>query len=66
MDLALGGNVVAKNVTPKWTVWNPKTVSAEIKRHKKASRRAYKQYLKSGDVRDFNRSQRKITNFDFD
>lgn len=66
MDLVLGSHVVAKNVTPKWTVWNPKTVSNEIKRHKKAARRAYKQYLKSGDVRDFNRSQRKITQFDFD
>lgn len=66
MDLSLGSHVVAKNVTPKWTVWNPKTVSKEIKRHKRVSRRVYKQYLKTGDIRDFNRSQRKITNFDFD
>lgn len=59
-------NIVAKNLKPKYTIWNPKTVIEDIKIHKRHARRSYKQYLRTGRIQDFNRSQRKITNWDFD
>lgn len=66
MDFEIGNYVVGKDLHPKWTIWNPKTVTKHIKNHKKASRRSYKQYLKSGDIRQFNKSQKMITRWDFD
>ena len=66
MDFELGINIVGKDLHPIYTIWNPKTVSKNIKAHKKSARRSYKQYLKSGDVRQFNKSQRMITRRDFD
>jgi hypothetical protein len=66
MDYYLGGNIVVKDLRPIWTLWNPITVSKNIKAHKRKSRRIYRQYLKTGNIRDFDRSQRKITRWDFD
>lgn len=57
---------VTKNYKPKWTIWNRKTVRKHVIEQKRYCRRAYKQYLKTGSIRDFNRSQRQITNWDFD
>jgi len=57
---------VAKNCKPRWTRWNPKTVQEDILLHKRRTRRAFKQYLRTGDIRDFDRSQKLITNWDFD
>lgn len=65
-DYELGEYIVAKDLKPIWTIWNPKTVAKDIKTHKKRARRSYKQYLKTGDIRNFNKSQRKITRWDFD
>jgi hypothetical protein len=66
MDFYLGNYVVAKDLHPKWTIWNPSTVNADVKAHKRRARRAYRQYLKTGAIKDFNRSQKKITRWDFD
>ena len=57
---------VAKYYKPRWTIWSPKLVSDEVIAHKRRTRRAYKQYLRTGSMRDFDRSQRIITNWDFD
>jgi hypothetical protein len=66
MDIEIGSYIVGKDLRPKYTIWNPKTVSKEVKRHKKTARRSYKLYLKNGDIRQFNKSQRMITRRDFD
>jgi len=57
---------VAKYYKPRWTIWNPKTVQEEVKLHKRRTRRAFKQYLKTGLQKDFDRSQKLITQWDFD
>ena len=57
---------VAKHYKPRWTIWSPKSVAEDVKLHKRRTRRAYKQYLKTGTQKDFDRSQRLITNWDFD
>lgn len=57
---------VAKYYKPRWTVWAPPTVKEEVKLHKRRTRRAFKQYLRTGSIKDFNRSQKLITNWDFD
>ena len=66
IDYYLGSDTVTQDLRPIFTIWNPTTVNADIKAHKRRERRAYKQYLKTGAIRDFNRSQRKITRWDFD
>lgn len=66
MDFYEGKNVVTASYKPKWTIWNRKTVTIHLVAHKRRSRRVYKHYLKTGDIRDYNRSQRKITSWDFD
>ena len=66
MDFEIGKYVVAKDLKPIYTIWNPKTVNKDIKAHKKRARRSYKHYLKTGDLRQFEKSQRKITRRDFD
>ena len=66
MDYYLGDYVVVEDLKPIYTIWNPKTVAKDIKAHKRKARRSYKQYLKTGDVRQFNKSQEKITRYDFD
>lgn len=66
MDYYFGKDVVAKDLRPIWTGWKSETVNDDIKAHKRRARRAFRQYLKTGDIRDFNRSQRKITRWDFD
>ena len=58
--------IVGKDLKPKWTIWNPKTVAKRVKEHKRRTRRAYKMYLKTGDIRQFNKSQIMITRRDFD
>ena len=65
-DYCAGSYTVAKQVHPIFTRWRPETVNRHIKLHKRRARRTYKQYLRTGDARDFNRSQRKITSWDFD
>ena len=66
IDYYLGSNTVAKDLRPIFTIWKTTTVNADVKSHKRKSRRVYRQYLKTGNIRDFNRSQRKITRWDFD
>lgn len=66
MDYYLGEYVVVEDLKPIYTIWNPKTVAKDIKAHKRKARRSYKQYLKTGDIRQFNKSQKKITRYDFD
>jgi len=67
MDLLLGDpNIIAADLRPKWTRWNPHQVANIKKDYRKWARRVYKQYMKTGDIRDFNRSQRKLTRWDFD
>jgi hypothetical protein len=66
MDFYEGGLILAANYKPKWTCWSRKTVTAHVKAHKRKSRRLYKHYLKTGDIRDYNKSQRMMTQWDFD
>lgn len=51
---------------PKYTVWNPRTVNKDVRRHIRKTRRAYKQYLKTGSIRDFNRANELLTSWNFD
>ena len=66
MDYYLGKDVVAKDLRPVWTCWRSSTIQEFKTMAKRKSRRIYRQYIRTGDIRDFNRSQRKITRWDFD
>jgi hypothetical protein len=66
MDFYLGKDIVAKDLRPKFTIWRHTEINKDIKAARRRSRRAYRQYLKTGAIRDFNRSQKKITRWDFD
>lgn len=57
---------VAKHYKPQWTFWSSKEVTEDVKLHKRRTRRAFKQYLRTGSQKDFDRSQRLITQWDFD
>ena len=48
MDYYLGKDVVAKDLRPIYTVWKHTEVNKDIAAAKRRSRRAYKQYLKTG------------------
>lgn len=65
-DLILGDYCVCKDLKPIWTGWSHETVRGNIKAHKRRSRRLYRQYLKTGDIRDFIKANRKISRRDFD
>lgn len=58
--------MIAKHYKPQNTCWKHKTVREIVKIHKRACRRAYKQYLKSGDNRHLEASNRLLTDWDFD
>lgn len=66
MDILKGGVILAKEYKPKWTCWRPSTVTKHAIIHKRKMRRIYKQYLKTGDIRDYNRSQYLMTRKEFD
>ncbi len=66
MDYFLGENTVAEDLHPIYTIWNHYTVKKDIIAHKRRARRTYRHYLKTGNIRDFDRSQRKISRYDFD
>ena len=67
MDLIAGApNTIAKVFRPIHTVWDDREVRGVKKAYRKYSRRTYKQYMQTGRIQDFNRSQRKLTNWDFD
>jgi len=57
---------VAKNYKPKWTFWKKETIQKEVARHKRYTRRAFKRFLKTGNFKDFERSQRVLDQWDFD
>jgi hypothetical protein len=65
-DIYEGGTILAANYKPIWTCWTHKTVAKHVKEHKRYCRRKYKHYLKTGDIRDYNKSQRLMTRRDFD
>jgi hypothetical protein len=65
-DVYLGSNTVAMDLRPKFTIWNKNTVSRNVTIHKRKARRSYKHYLATGDIRQFIRSQKLITRWDFD
>lgn len=67
MDIIAGtSNIMTADARPKWTIWNPGEVSSVKKSYRKWARRTYKHYLRTGRIEDFNRSQRKLSNYDFD
>jgi len=66
MDRILATKNVAKDLRPVYTVWNPRTVHKHVLAHTRRCRRAYKQYLKTGTARDFNRADAMITRLAFD
>jgi len=66
MEILKGGKILAKDYHPQMTRWNPSTVAKHVKIHKRKMRRIYKQYLRTGDIRDYNRSQYLMTRWDFD
>ena len=47
----------------RYTAGKPKYDRQVARAHKRACRRAYRQYLRTGDVRDLNRSN-KVLDFD--
>lgn len=58
--------MLAKDYKPKWTCWKHKTVKKRVKDHKRYCRRKFKQFLKSGNIRDLDASRKLLTRFDFD
>ena len=67
MDLIAGHpRLMTADARPHYTVWSKSEVIAVKKAHRRRSRRTYKQYLKTGRIEDFNRSQKLLTNWDFD
>lgn len=66
MDYYLGKDIVAKDLRPVWTRWRSTTIKEFKTAAKRRHRRAYRQYIRTGDIRDYNRSQRKITRWEFD
>ena len=67
MDLIAGSpRIMTEDARPKGTIWHPNGVIALKKAFRKKSRRIYKHYMNTGRIEDFNRSQRKLTNWDFD
>lgn len=67
MDLFIGDqHTMTADARPKWTLWDMSTVARFKRDHNRTARRRYRQYLRTGDIRDFNRAMRKLTNWDFD
>ena len=63
MDLIAGlPNLKAAQSGPKYTIWRPDSVAKVKRLHNRTSRRQYRQYVKTGDIRQFNRSQKLFTN----
>jgi len=62
----MAGYNVIKDYKPKFTIWSKEEVQDAVTRHKRACRRAYKQYLRTGDIRDLDRSEKLITRLYFD
>jgi hypothetical protein len=65
-DVYEGSSTVAMDLRPRFTIWNKNTVSRDVTMHKRRSRRSYKCYLRTGDIRQFIKSQKLITRWDFD
>lgn len=67
MDLILGNpHIMTATARPKWTAWLSATVAKTKKLHRRTRRRQYKQYMITGRIEDFNRSQKLLTRRDFD
>ena len=66
MDIFTGGAILAAEYKPKWTCWRAATVKKHVKEHNRRARRTYKHYMKTGNVRDFDKSQYLMTRKDFD
>jgi hypothetical protein len=67
MDFISGNShTMTADARPIHTLWASSTVSRWKRDHNRISRRRYRQYLRTGDIRDFNRAMRKLTNWDFD
>jgi hypothetical protein len=62
----MNGYTVCKSYRPRWTTWSRKTVQEIVTKRKRAARRAFRQYLRTDSLRDWNRSQKKIDRRDFD
>jgi len=58
--------MIAKTYKPQYVCYKHKTIREVTKAHKRACRRAYKQYLKSGNTRHLEASRRVLTNWDFE
>lgn len=56
--------MIPKNYKPKHTCYYHSTVRQVVKMHKRSCRRAFKQFLRSGNIKDFNRANRMIVDFD--
>jgi hypothetical protein len=57
---------VAKAYKPRFVAMKKKTVREFVILHKRKVRHAAKQYLKTGNQRDYDRMAQKLTNWDFD
>jgi len=65
-DVYEGSRIVAMDLRPKFTIWHKNTVSRDVTMHKRRARRSYKHYMVTGDIRQFVKSQKLITRWDFD
>jgi len=67
IDLIAGSpHIMIVDVNPIYTQWNNETVALIKKKHRRTKRRQYNQYMKTGSIRDFNRSQKPLTRLYFD
>lgn len=67
IDLIAGNPyTMTVDARPVHTIWMAWKVAKEKRIHNRRARRQYKHYMRTGDIRDFNRSQRPLTNWDFD
>lgn len=62
----MGIVMIAKDYKPKYTVWRDSAVRKVAVAHKRYCRRMMKMYLRTGNPRDLDRANRKLTTWDFD
>jgi hypothetical protein len=53
---------VVKDYKPQYVLVGQKERSNDIKAYKRRSRRAFRQYLRTGSVKDFNRAEKPFVN----
>jgi hypothetical protein len=58
--------MIAKNYRPKYTLWGHGEIRAKVIANKRYCRHAYKRYLKTGNIKDLDRSRRILDRWRWD